>query len=196
MVTGEAAGTAAALALKENISFRDMSKDKKLIASLRKQLEQQGAYVDSFSVEYPYQGKWYDEAIQTLINYGLVVGGYENDLKVDSKATKIKFAKMLKESMLRAGGESATARKDQFEIVINKVYNNGDEAIMRDEMAQYLADVLLGKSDATSWDTLIEKGIVTEKVAKKVKENKNLKLKEMYAIMADVIHYVEKERSS
>ena len=59
-------------------------------------MTKQGAYVDSFSVDYPYQEEWYDEAIQTLINYGLVVGGYDNDLKVDSKATKIKFAKMLK----------------------------------------------------------------------------------------------------
>ncbi|MCY1458400.1 hypothetical protein D9M71_757800 [compost metagenome] len=59
-----------------------------------------------------------------------------------------------------------------------------------------MADVLIGESNATSWDTLVEKGIVTEKVAKKVSDNKKLKLKEMYAIMADVIHYVEKKRSS
>ncbi|SCY80147.1 MULTISPECIES: FAD-dependent oxidoreductase [unclassified Lysinibacillus] len=196
MVTGEAAGTAAALVMKEDVTFRDMSKDKQLIATLRKQLDKQGAYVDSFSMEYPYQGKWYDEAIQTLINYGLVVGGYDNDLKVDSQATKIKFAKMLKESMLRAGGESAAGMSDQLEIVINKVYNNGEEAIERDEMAQYLADVLIGESNATSWDTLKEKGIVTEKVVKKISDNKKLKLKEMYAIMADVIHYVEKKHSS
>ncbi|WP_238542871.1 hypothetical protein [Lysinibacillus boronitolerans] len=103
---------------------------------------------------------------------------------------------MLKESMLRAGRESALEMKDQLEIVINKVYNQGDEPIERDELAQYLADVLIGESNATSWDTLVEKGIVTEKVAKKVTDNKKLKLKEMYAIMADVIHYVEKERSS
>lgn len=188
--------TAAALVTEEDVTFRDMSKDKQFIATLRKQLDKQGAYVDAFSVEYPYQGKWYDEAIQTLINYGLVVGGYDNDLKVDSQATKIKFAKMLKESMLRAGGESAAGMSDQLETVINKVYNNGEEAIERDEMAQYLADVLIGESNATSWDTLMEKGIVTEKVAKKISDNKKLKLKEMYAIMADVIHYVEKKHSS
>lgn len=56
MVTGEAAGTAAALAQKHDVTFRDMSKDKRLIATLRKQLAKQGAYVDSFSIEYPYQG--------------------------------------------------------------------------------------------------------------------------------------------
>ena len=196
MVAGEAAGTAAALALEHTISFREMSQDKDLIASLRKQLAKQGAYVDAFSVDYPYQGEWYDEAIQTLINYGLVVGGYDNDLNVDSKATKLKFAKTLKESMLRAYPENATNMRDQLEIVINKVYSTGDEAITRDEVAQYLADVLIGESDATSWDTLIDKGIVTEKVADKIKDNKKLKLKEMYAIMADAIRYVEKERSS
>ena len=59
--------------------------------------------------------------------------------------------------MLRAGGESASGMKDQLEIVINKVYNQGDEAIERDELAQYLADVLIGESNATSWDTLVEK---------------------------------------
>ncbi len=196
MVTGEAAGTAAALALQQDVTFREMSKDKKLIATLREQLDKQGAYIDSFSVDYPYQGDWYDEAIQSLINYGLVVGGYDNDLKVDSKATKIKFAKMFKESMIRAGGESTADKKDKLEIVINKVYSTGDEAITRDELAQYLSDVLIDESTGTSWESLIEKEIVTEKVAKKVKDNKQLKLKEMYAIMADVIHYIEKERSS
>lgn len=95
-----------------------------------------------------------------------------------------------------SGRESALEMKDQLEIVINKVYNQGDEPIERDELAQYLADVLIGESNATRRDTLVEKGIVTEKVAKKVTDNKKLKLKEMYAIMADVIHYVEKERSS
>ncbi|MFJ7367823.1 FAD-dependent oxidoreductase [Lysinibacillus sp. NPDC098008] len=196
MVTGEAAGTAAALALEHSISFRAMSQDNKLIASLRKQLDKQGAYVDAFSEDYPYQGKWYDKAIQTLINYGLVVGGYDNDLNVDSKATKLKFAKTFKESMLRAYPEKATTMRDQLEIVINKVYSTGDEAITRDEVAQYIADVLLGESDATSWDALIDQGIVTKKVADKITDNQTLKLKELYAIMADVIHYVEQERSS
>ncbi|UZM97676.1 hypothetical protein OL548_21690 [Lysinibacillus sp. MHQ-1] len=83
-------------------------------------------------------------------------------------------------------------KKDKLEIVINKVYSTGDEAITRDELAQYLADVLIGESTANSWESLIDKEIVSEKVAKKVKDNKQLKLKEMYAIMADVIHYVEK----
>jgi len=195
MVTGEAAGAAAVLAIKHDVSFREMSKNKKLINTLRENLKKQGAFVDQFSVDYPYKDEWYDKSIQTLINYGLVVGGYSNDLFVEDKATKIKFAKMLKEGILRAYPEKTKELGDKLDTVIYKVANKEKDPITRDEVADFLTEVLIGKSSTNSWDLLIEKGIISKKLAQRISENKELQLKEMYAIMAEVIHYAEKEHS-
>ncbi|MBG9453699.1 glucose-inhibited division protein A [Lysinibacillus sphaericus] len=195
MVTGEAAGAAAALATKEDVTFRAMSKDKKLINTLREDLKKQGAFVDPFEMDYPYKDEWYDKSIQTLINYGLVVGGYSNDLNVEDTATKIKFAKMLKEGVQRVSPEKMNELKDKLDVVIYKVAKKEKSPIKRDEVAQFLAEVLVGKSSDNNWNVLIEKGIISEKLAKRLTENKELKLKELYAIMADVIHYAEKEHS-
>lgn len=195
MVTGEAAGAAAALAIKEDVTFRAMSKDKKLINTLREDLKKQGAFVDPFEMDYPYKDEWYDKSIQTLINYGLVVGGYSNDLNVEDTATKIKFAKMLKEGVQRVSPEKMNELGDKLDVVIYKVAKNEKSPIKRDEVAEHLAEVLVGKSSDNNWNVLIEKGIISEKLAKRLTENKELKLKELYAIMADVIHYAEKEHS-
>ncbi|OXS72637.1 glucose-inhibited division protein A [Lysinibacillus sp. KCTC 33748] len=195
MVTGEAAGAAAAIAIKEDVTFRAMSKDKKLINTLRENLKKQGAFVDSFEMDYPYKNEWYDKSIQTLINYGLVVGGYSNDLKVEDTATKIKFAKMLKEGVQRVSPEKMNELGDKLDVVIYKVAKKEKNPIKRDEVAEHLAEVLVGKSSDNNWNVLIEKGIISEKLAKRLTENKELKLKELYAIMADVIHYAEKEHS-
>jgi len=195
MVTGEAAGTAAALAIKEDVTFRAMSKDKKLINTLREDLKNQGAFVDSFTLDYPYKGEWYDKSIQTLIDYGLVVGGYSNDLKVEEAATKVKFAKMLKEGIKRVSPEKIEELGDKLDNVIFNVAETEKSPITRDEVAQFLTEVIVGKSSDNNWDVLIEKGVISEKLAKRLTENKELKSKELYAILADVIHYVEKEHS-
>ncbi|MFJ8511550.1 FAD-dependent oxidoreductase [Lysinibacillus xylanilyticus] len=195
MVTGEAAGAAAALAIKDDVTFRAMSKNKKLINTLREDLKKQGAFVDPFNMDYPYKGEWYDKSIQTLINYGLVVGGYSNDLHVEDSATKIKFAKMLKEGIQRVSPEKMKELGDKLDIVIYKVAKKEKSKITRDEVAEFLTEVFVGKSSENNWDLLIEKGIISEKLGKRISDNKKLKLKEMYAIMADVIHYAEKEHS-
>ncbi|MFE3574003.1 FAD-dependent oxidoreductase [Lysinibacillus sp. NPDC059133] len=195
MVTGQAAGAAAALAIKDDVTFRAMSKNKELINTLREDLKKQGASVDPFNMDYPYKGEWYDKSIQTLINYGLVVGGYSNDLHVEDSATKIKFAKMLKEGIQRVSPEKMKVLGDKLDTVIYKVAKKEKSPITRDEVAEFLTEVLVGKSSDNNWDLLIEKGVISEKLAKRFTENKELKLKEMYAIMADVIHYEEKEHS-
>lgn len=192
MVVGEAAGAAAALAVENEVTFREMSKNKKLIKTLRETLDEQGAYVDHYTIDYPYEGKWYDESIQTLINYGLVVGGYSNDLKVNEPATKLRFANMLKEGIQRANPEKMKQVKDKVDAVYYKVYDTGNDPITRDEVATYLTEVLFDTSSSSSWELLAEKGVITEDLAERISADKELKLKEMYAINAALVNYVKK----
>ena len=189
MVTGEAAGAAAALAIEKEVSFRDMSKDEALIETLRERLDKQGAYVDHFEIKYPYQGEWYDESIQTLINYGLVVGGYTNDLRVEEPATKHSFMNMLMNGMKRANPEKAQELAQPLDKLHSEILNAENSPITKDEAAAILSELFFNEKGSTSWQTLIDQKIVDEAVVEQIgTENHELKLKEQFAIIATVIN--------
>ncbi len=192
MATGEAAGAASALAIKNGVSFREMCRNKEMIKALRTTLDKQGANVKHFKVEYPYKGEWFDDSVQTLMNYGLVVGGYSNDVEVEKPATKLKFANMFKEVIQRVNPNKAKQFGDKADIVYYKLYSTGNDPITRDEVADLMIEVLWGMhGDSNSWQQLIEKGLISEELASKIQDNKELSMKELYAISASLINYLK-----
>lgn len=193
MVTGEAAGVAAALAIDSGISFRDMSKDETEIEVLRERLEKQGAFVKHIETDYPYMGEWFDKSIQTLINYGLVVGGYSNDLKVEDPATRHSFVNMLKGAIYRANPEKAAEISGEIESVYAEVFSKDNGPLELDDAASIVARLFLdGNTGGRDWDRLIAEGLISEEIAENInQENHELQLKEMHAIAASVINYIE-----
>lgn len=192
MTTGQAAGAAAALAIKEKISFRDLSKSESLIENVRSNLAQQGAFVDHITTSYPYEGEWYDEAIQTLINYGLIFGRYDNDLKVDEVATNHSFMNMVKEILIRIDPENHHYSKETFASIYEHVMQKEEMPIDRDEASEILVNLLFEGTGPYSWKTLLENQLISEQLNSKIKENQELTLKEMFAINADLIHYLQR----
>lgn len=186
MVTGEAAGAAAALANGEKTSFRELSKNEDLIETLRENLVKQGAFVEYITTSYPYEGEWYDESIQTLINYGLIFGRYDNDMKVDDPATSHNFIKMVKEISLRLGHEN-----EKLNVLHDEILNKEDVSITRDDAASILAQLLF---EEQGWDTLLQNQFMDEKLAEKMGENRELTLKEMFALNASLIHFLKRDR--
>lgn len=192
MVAGEAAGVAAALAVKKEVSFRSIGKSEALIGALRETLDQQGAFVDHLDIDYPYKGEWYDKSIQTLMDYGLVVGGYSNDLKVDDVATKHSFANMLNASIQRANPTRYKQLKSKIDEAYFKVIYAKNGPLHEDEAVAVLAEVFLDEKDLTTGQTLIDKGVISGRLIKHMPaKNEELTLKEMYAISASVINYVK-----
>ncbi len=190
MVTGEAAGAAATLALEQDLSFRELSKDKELIKTLRNTLEKQGAFVKHIETDYPYQGEWYDESIQTLMNYGLVVGGYSNELKVDEAATRHSFVNMLKGAVYRANPVVAKELGDKLEAIHAEAFSTENGPLELNEASSILAKLFFKEGE--SWGTLVENGLIAPQTADHIKsENHKLQLKEMYAICASVIEYIK-----
>lgn len=190
MMTGEAAGVAAVLANGENISFRELSKNEVLIEQLREKLTNQGAYVDHYNSDYPYQGEWYDQSIQTLIDYGLVVGGYTNELYVEELAKSHSFINMLKGAIARSAPDQYAHYSENLDAVQNNIYSNENGPIKNNEAANIVSEILFGTTSTSSWDILLEKGIIDNELAEKVKGNRELLVKEMYAISAAVINYL------
>lgn len=193
MVTGEAAGAAAALAQKEQLSFREMSKNKALIQRLRGQLDQQGAYVDHNKTDYPYKGEWFDPTIQTLMDYGLAVAGYENDLKVDEWVTRHQFINMIYNAIQRVNAEKFNELGNKFSTIYSEVIYAENGPLKRDEAAAILAKIFFEDTGKNNWEMLKEKGVIDEKLASKLSKNKKLKVKELFAITDAVITYIEQE---
>lgn len=193
MVTGEAAGVAAALALKEDVTFREMSKNENLIDALRNRLAAQGAFVEHISTSYPYEEEWYDESIQNLINYGLIYGRYDNDLKVDDIATSQIFITMVRDIFDRIDPDQEFYSVEKMETLFNEVMKKEDVPLKRDDAATVLAELLFEDSgEVNSWD-LVSEQLLKEDIAYRLDEKQVLQLKEMFAINASLIDYLQKK---
>ncbi len=192
MVTGDAAGVASSLAIKEGVTFREMSKDKALIETLRTNLEKQGALVKHRVTSYPYQGEWFDASIQTLINYGLVVGGYSNDLYVDKITTVHSLLNMLKGAVERPDSAVKDQYTEKLQAIYAAEYNKENKNLDLNTASAILAQLFLGEdAGENNWSNLIEARIISENTAANVDAtNHELKSKEMFAISADVINYL------
>lgn len=189
MVTGEAAGAAAVLANKEDISFRELSKNKELIETLRTTLKDQGAKVDHFDVGYSYKGKWYDESIQTLMNYGLVVGGYTNELPVNDIATKHSFVNLLNGVIERVNPDESEAIQKMAEIY-REVYAAENSPLEINDIVSIVSTLLISDEASMTLQDLVDEGVISEDISKKLESASNeLTFKEMYAVLADITHY-------
>ncbi|QDY44762.1 FAD-dependent oxidoreductase [Planococcus glaciei] len=144
MAAGEAGGAAAVHSILEDLTLRELSGHKEEMNELRYTLSRQGAMVDRFELPYPYQGKWFDESVQFLMDYGLVVGGYTNDLQVDEPLKALSFSNLLSSGLLRidptvhdqvAGKLNAANNKTGFD---NQIFT-------RDSLASFLIEVFTSK---------------------------------------------------
>lgn len=103
MAEGEAAGVAAAYSLDKQSSFREMSQNKKAIASVQKQLKKQGAYLDDFEVHEDFMEHWAYSGVKVIRSLGLLDGGYSNDYRLDEAMGKWRLQNMINNSMKKTG---------------------------------------------------------------------------------------------
>ena len=88
MAEGDAAGVAAAYAINNDMTVREVSKDAAAIAAVQQLLKEQGAYLEQWpAVQEAVEQHWAYEGVKTLRNLGLVYGGYQNDYRLDEPIT-------------------------------------------------------------------------------------------------------------
>lgn len=194
MVTGEAAGAAAALSIEEQVSFREMSKSEELIQRLREKLEQQGSYVIHIKTDYPYKDEWYDGSIQTLINYGLVVGGYKNELNVNNVGSKHQFINMLMGGVRRSSPSFSEENSQKIDEIYTRVFSSENGPLKKEEAVSIVNELVFQEMDKDSWQILMNKGLINEEMAYNFSEaNEDMKVKEIFAIVASVIDYLNEK---
>lgn len=88
MAEGDAAGVAAAYAVNNKVSFRQISQDTNAIASVQQTLKEQGAYLEDWpKVEEAVEQHWAYPGVKVLRDLALVYGGYQNDYRLDEPIT-------------------------------------------------------------------------------------------------------------
>lgn len=192
MVLGEAAGVAAVLSDKYDVTFREMSKDMTIIKELQSILKEQGQYVDAYESEYAYQDTWYDQSIQTLMNYGLLVGGYTNDLTVDTESNSLSLLKLAYNISLRSSILENQEVIDRVSTLFTNEMNRDKVAITLEDASSYIEQIVFGTDSSNSYEFLVSKGLITENVQKNITKEGNLKNKDVYALIADYFNYLTK----
>lgn len=186
MTTGEAAGAAAAIASREGMTFREISKNEALIETLRTILAEQGAFVDHISTSYPYEGEWYDGAIQTLINYGLIFGRYDNDMKVDEGTTRESFIRIIKDGIYRVNPDKYNQIEDELELSYQEATQNKDSLLRGKDVIHLLNQIF--DEDLSATQQILSNGRLPENLP----PDQEIKNKEMYAIAAAILEKIKK----
>ena len=99
MNTGSAAGKAASLAKKHNISLKEINNNKKLLKEIQDYME---INISKYKNISPIIKKYkYYPYLKELINLGLLIGGYNNNFKLNESITEYEFSQLLIKGMKR-----------------------------------------------------------------------------------------------
>jgi len=127
MVTGEAAGTAAAYSINNGVTFRQMTQSPASIRRLQNQLIRQGAYL----VEYEPPRKavmnhWAYPGLVVLRELGLAAGGYANDYRLEDHISNRWALKTRFDQMMRVISER-TAYRGELQVRAWEITLDRDE---------------------------------------------------------------------
>ncbi|RZT21542.1 FAD-dependent oxidoreductase [Fictibacillus sp. BK138] len=185
MSTAEAAGIASVLSYKNNVDFREMSKDKKLVKKLQDELIAKDAHLYHFDLDYLYEGKWFYPAVKDLYTRGILFAGYENDLKPNESFTEDQFVWMVKNGVERTDLELYKS--------IEWPEVTGDKPLTRDKAARWMFEWFIKKDKQRNnpWAAAAKQGYLDDEVFKRVDENRPLLKKEGYALVSGILIKVE-----
>lgn len=195
MTSAEAAGAAAMISIKENISFREMSEVRGVIQELQDKLKSQGANLYSFTLPYPYQGEWFYPALKTLLPYGLIAGGYDNDLKVDRMMTEMEFLKLFSAMMSRVDNEKYQKLSANFNPWLESQQEQTKvNHLSRDQAAEYLLKFFGYPLKDNLWEEVIKHRLVDQTMIERVESNTEITNAEGFQLIAHIIHLLSEGR--
>lgn len=114
IATGEAAGVAAVYSILNNITPRDLAKNKDLskIDQLQRLLKRQGMYLPKFDIKNSNVSSWVYPSIRHLNSLGLIAGGLSNNYNLESQATEQDLAMLLINGIYRLSPEKYSLELD------------------------------------------------------------------------------------
>ncbi|NGP46508.1 FAD-dependent oxidoreductase [Bacillaceae bacterium SIJ1] len=190
MAIGQAAGTAAAQSIAEALDFHAFAESEEQIEQLRQTLVAQDQYIPRFEADYPYKGHPADEAIQTLMNYGVLVGGYNNDLNLDSALNHHSFVNLIRELVKRSNAELFQANEQHMVDLNDFIYNEEPKNLTPEKSAEVIY-AAFGETGEPTWEGLT--AFLSADTIAQFATNETLTRAEAYIILADLLETVNEE---
>ncbi|WP_404455689.1 FAD-dependent oxidoreductase [Virgibacillus necropolis] len=190
MTTGQAAGVAASVSIDHNISFREMTGQKKIITKLQAKLKNQGANLYPFEIDYPYESKWFYPGLKTLLNYGLVVGGYENKLPIGKPIEELSFANILSNGVKRIASQEAKELRKNIPTFKEMVIPETE--LTRNKAAKMILTLFgITYKDTESWNKAYAIGLINEQIFERITKNSILTGSEGYYIAGKILENLQ-----
>ncbi len=187
MAAAEAGGAAAAQTIEADITFRELSQSEEGIEQLRTTLADQGALVEHFDIDYPYEGEWFDGAVQYLMDYGLAFGGYDNDLQVAEPQGALGFLKTLGTGLIHTDDRLNEQYGTQLADITASV-TSAEELLTREAAGTYLVEAFSEEAvSANPWDQAFELGLIDETIHSGVDSERELTRAEGYYLLYSVL---------
>ncbi|MCL2366859.1 MAG: FAD-dependent oxidoreductase [Oscillospiraceae bacterium] len=154
MVSGQAAGTAVAYSVNNNVTFREMTHNPSSIQWLQNQLRRQGAHIVAFEApREPFMDHWAYDGMVTMRKLGLAAGGYFNDYGLDNQATSRWALQSRFNQMMRVISER-TAYRGAYQIPAWLIHLNTDHITVGTLLAVAAQGASLG-----DWELLRTHGV-------------------------------------
>ncbi|HHX62223.1 MAG TPA: FAD-dependent oxidoreductase [Epulopiscium sp.] len=161
MATGQAAGVASAYSIKNQLSFREISRNIEAIQEIQETLIKQGAYLSDFEIPDHDSSRWAYEGLKFMRSKGLATGGYENEYNLGQQVNGKQFKNLLNNTLKR----SAIERREDFSIETEGLLTAEEGAKI---ITEYLNIEIEGEISAI--DTLQSNDIINSETATQLKE--------------------------
>ncbi|MCU9613009.1 FAD-dependent oxidoreductase [Caldibacillus lycopersici] len=100
MAVAQAAGVVAAKAIDEELEVRELAKNKQMVQEIQARLKAQGQYLEPLqNPDFPYKGEKFYPALRYLIEHGLIIAGYENNVHAKEPMKVSSFIKTIANGM-------------------------------------------------------------------------------------------------
>ncbi|WP_261807933.1 FAD-dependent oxidoreductase [Paenibacillus sp. N3.4] len=184
MAEGEAAGAAAKLAQQENLTFRQMSASKDVIAKLQTQLNKQGMEISPMTLKaQPFMEHKEFEGLKSALMLGLASGAYDNNFHLDDPSNPkrmtnlVNGAKKMKPDAFKGDPTAAIAKMD-----------NSDKAALTLEQAAYTITQALGLKTAAAEAPaeLTKANLLTDASLKLIADKMKLTNADTYMMIKDL----------
>jgi hypothetical protein len=189
MAEGEAAGASVKLAIEQNMSFRQLSASKELIAKLQTMLNKQGMDLKPYNIKpSAYMEHKSYEGLKTAVSLGLSTGGYKNEFELDNVSNQQRMVNMLEGMRKFKPGVMAGSAA----AIIAKATEPAKQPLSLDLAAQMIASLLkLDATPANALNGLQTKGLLSKQTVDGIAKKQELTNGDTYMLINDVYKYLK-----
>lgn len=187
MSTGEAAGIASAISIKKGINYRELSKNSKLIKNIQIKLgiNKYIGFIPHFNAINNIGDEFYPY-FKELLSWGLIIGGYKNDFRLNGNITEKEFAYLiLKGLQMRRAPILYEWVPGSLETLSSNKLLTRDRAAML--LLAAISKRVLSMEKKTYFRKALQYGLFPELIINKINFNRQLTRKEAYIIAAHFI---------